>query len=96
MKYAEQLTTAELLRRDPPFSLDLASDGAGNVTSHNIPPRIEVRELIHLLRPFVLESEDTCFYKVFGILPKYFTPQRFRDHFRQWRESYSGKDAGSG
>ncbi|MCC7064474.1 MAG: hypothetical protein IT456_16800 [Planctomycetes bacterium] len=88
----EELRTARLLTHDPPWQLSVGFDSYGQVASHNLPERIEIRELLHLLRPLILDSEPTAFYRIVNLLARHFTDDQFRRIFTAWRARFSGKD----
>jgi len=91
-EYAKELRTAALLNRNPRWSYGFTFNQEEGVKPTVLPPKIEVRELAMLLRPFILQNEDTYFYPILGLLSKYFAPPEFRRIFQAWRDRFSGRD----
>lgn len=57
----------------------------------SLPPAAEVRELLHLLRPLILESEATYLLKVCGILGKHLAHPFIRRKLGELGDTFSGR-----
>ena len=56
-----------------------------------LPPENHIREFLHVLRPFVLESENTYLPKVCGILARAINEPLFQKNLKQVQRSFNGK-----
>ncbi|MDH4087221.1 MAG: hypothetical protein OEV27_02185 [Nitrospira sp.] len=65
--YADQLETTEFLRAGISDHCEITVDGSIRVT-RDLPPASRLRELLHVLRPLILQSEPTSYVRVVGIL----------------------------
>lgn len=92
VEYARELRTSTLLNRSPRWSYGFAFNQEEGIKPSVLPPKIEVRELAMLLRPFILQTEGTFFYDIVGLLGKHFSPDAFRLWFKAWRARFSGRD----
>jgi hypothetical protein len=71
--YAVGLESAEWVRAglDSHYSASQASDGVMKIDAPNKPSDTAVRELLHLMRPFLLQNEATWYPKINGRLYAY-------------------------
>jgi hypothetical protein len=81
-RYADQLESTEFVRAGIDDHCEIAADGSLGMTNP-LPPVVQLRELLHVLRPLILEKERTYYSRVTGIL------QRYIDH-RLWRGFLKG------
>jgi hypothetical protein len=89
--YADDLATAALL--EPPlWTLSVVFGTGGAIEEHNLPPRIKVRELLHLIRPLILTSEATSFYTVLSIVRQQLPAEPYQRMFERWKRRFSGKE----
>ena len=79
-KEAIRLRTSEWIKAglDDDYTLESDSTGRAVVNVANPPSDAAVRELLHLLRPFVLQNERTFFPRVTGRLWVNFTHEYLR------------------
>lgn len=90
-KEAARLRTCEWIKAGLDDDYTLESDSTGRVVVNvaNPPSDAAVRELLHLLRPFVLQNERTFFPKVTGRLWGYFAHEYIRGILAQHRDGFS-------
>lgn len=89
--YASELREAVWVRDglDAEYSLDARADGVPVVTVPNRPTDTAVRELLMLLRPFLLNDEATYFPKVTARLREYLTHPYLRAHLDRHRKGFA-------
>ena len=92
VEYAGELEDAVILKRNPAWSFGLQYKD-GKLTVDTLPPKSEIRELAHVLRPFILEEEPTFFYKIVRILRERVSHPRMDILYRAWSKRFSGKDS---
>ena len=56
-----------------------------------LPPAAQIREFLHLLRPLILEKENTYLPKVVGILWRQLDEEFFRINLRRVKDGFFGK-----
>jgi len=91
-QYVGELTETEILRKGAPGKLTINYDktsGFNFVTE--LPPDDKLSALLHELRPFILQNEDTNFYKIQKILGKRFENDQFRSFLKSIRKYYQGE-----
>lgn len=90
-KEAARLRTSEWIKSglDDDYTLESDSTGRTAVKLPNPPSDAAVRELLHLLRPFVLQNERTFFPKVTGRLWRYFAHDYIRTILAQHRDGFN-------
>jgi hypothetical protein len=64
---------------------------AGLQVESDLPDRTVFAEFVLELRPFLLQSEDTQFFKILGIFGRHFTHPQLRHALRILSDLYSGK-----
>lgn len=65
--YADQLGTTEFVQDGIRDHCEIAADGSLRITNP-LPPAGYIRELLHVLRPFILEKERTYYNRITSIL----------------------------
>jgi hypothetical protein len=80
--YADQLELTEFVQAGIDDHCEVTPDKSLRGTNP-LPPVVQIRELLHVLRPLILEKERTYYSRVTGIL------QRYIDH-RLWRGFMKG------
>jgi len=68
------------------------SAGQPVVHTATLPPERDVAEFLHRMRPFVLDREQTNFFKIRKILARRLTLPEVRTHLDRLRDLYSGKE----
>lgn len=81
-----------LIQREPSWTFNLQFDDQG-LTVDALPPKHEVRELAHLLRPFILEGETTFFYKILRVVHERLQHPRLEVMYRAWSRRFNAKDS---
>jgi hypothetical protein len=92
--FAEELRSAEWVRQglDSRYSIGTEPGRGVVATVPKRPSDTALRELLHLIRPFVLKKEDTHFPKVSGRLWKYFNHPHLQNLLAHWRSVFSGEE----
>jgi hypothetical protein len=90
--YAEELTHITLLSTPSrlAFSIRHAAEGV-TFEPTAIPDSQQISELLHRLRPFVLESEPTYFLSVRNILARRLSHSAFRAYLDRQKDVFAGR-----
>jgi hypothetical protein len=88
---AQRLSDAPVLRRE--WSVRFRTTPTGFALESPLPPEMEVHDLLHRLRPFVLQHERTQYGKVHGILWRVFAAEDFRELLATYQARWSGRDS---
>jgi hypothetical protein len=92
--FAEELRSAEWVRQGLDSRYSIHSE-AGRGLVADVPKRpsdTALRELLHLIRPFVLQNEETHFPKVSARLWKYLNHPHLQQLLAHWRAVFSGEE----
>jgi hypothetical protein len=57
-----------------------------------LPPKAEIQALLHVMRPFVLQSEPTAFNKIVNMLKRRIPDDRVRASFDRQKAIFSGEE----
>jgi hypothetical protein len=91
-EFAAELDEAQYVKLQMPLRFAITwNHETGFEKPTDLPPAQQVREFLHLLRPFLLEDEPTNFLKVCNIFAKYFDHPLFRQNLKELRRSFQGK-----
>jgi hypothetical protein len=91
-EFSRELDQAEYVKAGMPLNVHIAwSQESGFDPAPELPPPGQLREFLHLLRPFLLENEPTRFLRICSILGKYFDHGFFRTTLRDLRRAFLGK-----
>ena len=90
--YAREREAAHMLAGRRSLNTTVSWTESGGWRVEGVPPAIEVRELLLLLRPFVLEDEPTYFNRVVNILARRLGHAVLRAKFEAAKRRFSGKD----
>lgn len=85
--YADQLEMTEFVRAGITDHCEIMVDGSIRVT-RDLPPVSHVRELLHMLRPLILQNEPTFYARVVGILGKRIDHQLWRGFIKGYARSF--------
>jgi hypothetical protein len=85
--HAEQIETTEFVRAGIGDHCEVMADGSLRVT-RALPPVSQVRELLHVLRPLILQSESTYYNRVTSILSKRIEHRLWRGLMRGYVRSF--------
>jgi hypothetical protein len=91
LKFSNDLAEAEYVRAGMPFVASFQWSDIDGLTGPPLPPAIQIRELLHLLRPFVLEKEPTSMPRVCGILSRAFDHPYIRGKIKHARDTFLGR-----
>lgn len=86
--YSSELSSAEMFRNGWKSSPLGWSEQRG-FYSEDKTPKSQIRELVHLLRPFVLQGENTNYFKVVNILSKRMDSVGIRALLKRWKDGFS-------
>lgn len=91
--FAEELLETTMIKEGVGVRYNLKWEVAqGMRDDSSLPPQSYVAEFIHRMRPFVVESEPTHFYKVCKILGCQIEHERVRKSLGRLHDLYSGKE----
>lgn len=85
--YADELETTEFLRAGINDHCEITVDGSIRVT-RDLPPASQLRELLHVLRPLILQGEPTSYVRVVGILGKRIDHHLWRGFIKGYARSF--------
>lgn len=85
--YADQLETTEFLRVGITDHCEVIVDGSIRVTK-DLPPASQLRELLHTLRPLILQNEPTSYVRVVGILGRRIDHHLWRGFIKGYARSF--------
>jgi hypothetical protein len=85
--YADQLETTEFLRVGITDHCEIMADGSTRVT-RDLPPSSQLRELLHVLRPVILQNEPTSYVRVVGILGRRINHHLWRGFVKGYARSF--------
>jgi len=90
--YAKDLQTIQLFCEGGPAKLDLTyrKDVGASFTAE-LPPEDQIIVLLHRLRPFILNDEQTNFLRICNHLARRIEDEDFRNFVKILREGYLGK-----
>lgn len=93
-EYAGEVAETPVLRNSQGVSTSLTVDLTTGTQSHSVvvPPKAEIQALLHVMRPFVLQSEPTAFNKVVNILKRHIPEDRIRASFERQKAIFSGEE----
>jgi len=90
--YAEELSRTALLNTDGRLAFSVASrEESGVQFEASMPAHDEFRALLLLMRPFVLQSEDTYFFKVLNVLKWRLDHERFRAYLDRQKAIFNAE-----
>ena len=90
--YSEELTHTALLSTKGKLAFSLHTDHNGTrFEAKEMPDADQFRALLLLMRPFVLQNEDTCFYRVRNILARRLDHATFRAYLDRQKEIFDGR-----
>lgn len=87
----EELATSEYVKAGMPLEGKIAWDADTGFAAPTLPPAAQIREFLHLLRPFLLEKEPTAFNRVRGLVARRYVDPDLRNNFKLLDYSFSGK-----
>jgi hypothetical protein len=90
-KYENELSRAVFVQAGLPHSTSFSYSQAGGWSPGDLPDDAQVREFLHLMRPFILESEDTYYHKVTGLLGRRLDLKKIRARLGSWKEWFTGR-----
>jgi hypothetical protein len=85
--YADQLESSEFLSAGISDHCEITVDGSIRVT-RDLPPTSQVRELLHVLRPLILQGEPTSYVRVVGILSRRIDHHLWRGFIKGYARSF--------
>jgi hypothetical protein len=92
LRYARDLAGIELLRRGGPGRLTVNyKEGQGLSYSVDLPPEDQFLALLHRLRPFILQNEETNFYRICKHLGRRLEDHKTRQFLLGLRSYFSGQ-----
>ncbi len=92
LEYADDLLSTRFVRSGMRASLNIKwSQEAGMVVSAQLPNWDDVIVFLHKLRPIVLQSERTNFYRICNLLAKRLAHPYFRSMLDEQRKMYGGQ-----
>jgi hypothetical protein len=90
LEFSHMVSTAEIIRKGWRSSSIGWSDARGFYSEDNT-PESHIRELLHLLRPFVLQNERTNFYNVLNMISRRMDNEGIRAVLGRWKAGFSGQ-----
>src|SRR5882672_8505894 len=92
-EYARDVAETPIMRSSQGVSTSLSVDFTTGTQSHSVtlPPKVEIQALLHVMRPFVLQSEPTAFNKIVNILKRRIPDERVRASFDRQKAIFSGE-----
>ena len=94
LDFADELGSAEWARQGLDSRYSIGTEPGRELVA-KVPKRLSdtaLRELLHLIRPFVLQNEDTHFPKVSGRLWTYLNHPHLQKLLAHWRSVFSGDE----
>jgi hypothetical protein len=91
-QYAEELFTSNWAKNGFPASMNIHWEQGSNAqVDTQLPLWDDVEVFLHRLRPFILQNEETNFYRITNYLYKLIDQPFLRSFIADQREYYSGK-----
>lgn len=92
--YVEKLTETDLIKNGGPGRLTMSFDENKSFSYETqVPEEDRVIGLLHRLRPFLLNNEDTQFNKICNILTKRLEAEEFRHFIKYLKDNFLGKES---
>ncbi len=89
--YEAELTQAAFVRAGMPPEGRFAWSATGQWSEPDLPPDAEIREFLHLLRPLILQSEDTYYGRVKNVLARRFDHPKIRKRLELFDIFFDGR-----